>query len=93
MEVVTCACDLRHLPWLICRRSLGPPCFARFRVGMLPFRHRPASKGQLRVSGGIVKTTVKVLRNVVGSAGLLFMGYVVLTALPDLRRYIRISTM
>ena len=37
--------------------------------------------------------TVKVLRNVVGSAGLLFMGYVVLTSLPDLRRYIRISTM
>jgi hypothetical protein len=29
----------------------------------------------------------------VGSAGLLFMGYVVLTSLPDLRRYIRISTM
>ena len=59
---------------------------------MRPFRHRPASKGQLRVSGGIVKT-VKVLRNVLGSASLVFMGYVVLSALPDLRRYIRITTM
>jgi hypothetical protein len=45
-----------------------------------------------RLSGGIVKT-VKVLRNVLGSAGLVFMGYVVLSALPDLRRYIRITTM
>ena len=37
--------------------------------------------------------TMKVLRNVVGSAGLLFMGYVFMSALPDLKRYIRISTM
>lgn len=37
--------------------------------------------------------TVKVLRNVVGSVGLLLIGYVLLAALPDLRRYIRISTM
>ena len=37
--------------------------------------------------------TVKILRNVVGSAGLLLMGYMFLSALPDLRRYIRISTM
>jgi hypothetical protein len=36
---------------------------------------------------------MKVLRNVVGSAGLLFMGYVFVNAIPDLRRYIRISTM
>lgn len=69
------------------------PCFlAGFFVGMRPFRHWPASNRQLRVSGGIVKT-VKVLRNVVGSAGLVFMGYVVLSVLPDLRRYIRITTM
>jgi hypothetical protein len=37
--------------------------------------------------------TVKVLRNVVGSVGLLLIGYVLLAALPDIRRYIRISTM
>jgi hypothetical protein len=72
--------------------ATGAMSATRFCVGMLPFRLRPASNGQLRVNGGIVKT-VKVLRNVVGSAGLLFMGYVVLTSLPDLRRYIRISTM
>jgi len=36
---------------------------------------------------------VKLLRNVLGSAGLMLMGYVVIRALPDLRRYIRISTM
>jgi hypothetical protein len=92
VEVVTCACELRHLAWLICRGATGAMSATRFCVGMLPFRLRPASNGQLRVNGGIVKT-VKVLRNVVGSAGLLFMGYVVLTSLPDLRRYIRISTM
>lgn len=37
--------------------------------------------------------TVTVLRNVVGSAGLVLMGYMILRSLPDLRRYIRISTM
>src|ERR1700758_2635484 len=72
--------------------ATGAMSSTRFCAGMLPFRLRPASNGQLRVNGGIVKT-VKVLRNVVGSAGLLFMGYVVLTSLPDLRRYIRISPM
>lgn len=45
-----------------------------------------------RIAEETVKT-MRVLRNVVGSAGLLFMGYVFVTALPDLKRYIRISTM
>lgn len=35
----------------------------------------------------------RVLRNVFGAASLLFVGYVVVNALPDLKRYIRISTM
>ncbi|MGD0267746.1 MAG: hypothetical protein ABSB14_01675 [Candidatus Sulfotelmatobacter sp.] len=33
------------------------------------------------------------LTKIVGAASLLFVGYVFLTALPDLRRYIRISMM
>lgn len=33
------------------------------------------------------------ITKVIGTASLLFMGYVFLTALPDLRRYIRISMM
>ena len=37
--------------------------------------------------------TVKMLRNLMGTAGLLFAGYVFLTTLPDLRRYLRMSTM
>jgi hypothetical protein len=42
--------------------------------------------------GGFVNT-VRILRNVLGTAGLVFAGYIVLNALPDLKRYIRISTM
>lgn len=76
------------------RLPVAPPCLLRdFAWGYFRLGIGLHPKGQLRVSGGIVKTTVKVLRNVVGSAGLVFMGYVVLSALPDLRRYIRISTM
>jgi hypothetical protein len=33
------------------------------------------------------------MRNIVGTAGLLLGGYIVLKSLPDFRRYIRISTM
>ena len=36
---------------------------------------------------------VFALRNVVGTAGLLFAAYVFLRSIPDLKRYIRISTM
>lgn len=31
--------------------------------------------------------------NVLATAGVLFAGYVLITSLPDVRRYIRISTM
>jgi preprotein translocase subunit Sss1 len=40
--------------------------------------------------------TKAIARNVATAAGVLFVGfvgYVVLTSLPDVRRYIRISTM
>jgi hypothetical protein len=36
---------------------------------------------------------VSVVTTLAGAAGLAFAGYVFLTALPDVRRYIRISTM
>jgi hypothetical protein len=34
-----------------------------------------------------------VVTTVAGAASLLFAGYVILNSLPDLRRYIKISTM
>jgi hypothetical protein len=36
---------------------------------------------------------LKMVRNVVGSAGLTFAGYLFLSVLPDLKRYLRMSTM
>ena len=43
--------------------------------------------------GGAVKKTFIVARNIVGVAGLLLAGYVLVTSIPDLGRYIKISTM
>ena len=37
--------------------------------------------------------TLKAFRNVLGTTGLLFAGYVFLMSVKDLRRYIKISTM
>jgi len=37
--------------------------------------------------------TILTLRNVVGTVGLLAGAYLMLKALPDLQRYIRITTM
>jgi hypothetical protein len=37
--------------------------------------------------------TLVFLRNVLGTVGILFGAYVALRALPDLRRYLRISMM
>jgi len=37
--------------------------------------------------------TTKALRNVLGSAGLIFAGYILINALWDVKRYIRLSTM
>lgn len=42
---------------------------------------------------GSVKKTLVVTRNIVGFAGLLLAGYVLVTSLPDLGRYIKISRM
>jgi hypothetical protein len=36
---------------------------------------------------------MKLIRNILGTAGLLYAGYVLLASMKDVRRYIRISTM
>jgi hypothetical protein len=36
---------------------------------------------------------MKILRNIIGTAGLIYAGYVLLASVKDVRRYIRISTM
>jgi hypothetical protein len=38
-------------------------------------------------------SAVKVIRNVLGTAGLVFAGYIFLRSLKDAARYVRISTM
>ena len=43
--------------------------------------------------GGSVKKTFVATRNIIGVAGLLLAGYVLVTSLPDLGRYIKISRM
>jgi hypothetical protein len=37
--------------------------------------------------------TLRVLRNLLGTAGLFFAGYVLIASVKEARRYIRISTM
>jgi hypothetical protein len=36
---------------------------------------------------------MKIIRNILGTAGMLYAGYVILTIMKDVGRYIRISTM
>lgn len=38
-------------------------------------------------------SALSVVTTVAGAATLMFAGYIILAALPDLRRYIKISTM
>jgi len=40
-----------------------------------------------------MKKPILSVSSVLATAGVLFAGYVFLTSLPDIRRYIRISTM
>ncbi len=40
-----------------------------------------------------MKTFQATLKNALGLTGLLIAGYIVVTSLPDIRRYIRISRM
>lgn len=41
----------------------------------------------------LMKRPAMSIANMLTTAGLLFAGYIFITSLPDLRRYIRISTM
>jgi hypothetical protein len=36
---------------------------------------------------------MKALRNILGTAGILFAGYIFIASMKDMRRYIRINTM
>jgi uncharacterized protein DUF6893 len=65
--------------------SLSDPC-------RLPLaRKRNPNSGHRE--GGIVKRPGSIIATVVGAASFLLAGYVLLTSLPDLRRYIKISMM
>jgi hypothetical protein len=44
-------------------------------------------------SGGYERKAMKILRNIIGTAGLIYAGYVLVVSMKDVRRYIRISTM
>ena len=39
------------------------------------------------------RKAMKILRNIIGTAGLIYAGYVFVVSLKDVRRYIRISSM
>jgi hypothetical protein len=54
----------------------------------------PARLGLLVVrDGGIVDKTYAAIAKAMGITGLLIAGYMFVVSLPDIRRYIRISTM
>jgi hypothetical protein len=40
-----------------------------------------------------MKKTLSAVTTVVGAAGLIFLGYIVVASLPDMGRYIKISSM
>lgn len=40
-----------------------------------------------------MQNTIRIMRNVMGAAGLLLAGYVIVKSIPDVARYIRISSM
>jgi hypothetical protein len=59
-----------------------------------PWRQKPSNpRSAEEGEGDLVKKTVSAVTQVIGAAALLFFGYTVLASLPDLRRYIKISTM
>jgi hypothetical protein len=51
------------------------------------------SKHQVIAKEGLVKKTFSSLTTVVGVATLFLAGYALLKSIPDLKRYIKISTM
>jgi hypothetical protein len=65
---------------------------ARGPIQRASWQLRPTSYSKQAV-GGPVKKAFIVTRNIVGVAGLLLAGYVLVTSIPDVGRYIKISTM
>jgi len=47
----------------------------------------------MEVKEFVVKSTLVAMRNIVGTAGLVFAAYVIAGAVPDLRRYLKIVRM
>jgi hypothetical protein len=48
---------------------------------------------RIQSSDGIERKAMKILRNIIGTAGLIYAGYILIASVKDVRRYIRISTM
>lgn len=71
-------------------------CTTRWQGGMLQIMlvtmPRRPELGPLSNGGAVIKTALTVTKVVV-AATFILAGYVFLTSLPDLRRYIKISTM
>jgi hypothetical protein len=66
--------------------------FFRFAVIWASLCPKKTSKRKIIAKGDLVKTFLTITSGV-GIAALLFAGYVFLTAIPDMGRYIRISRM
>jgi hypothetical protein len=76
--------------------SAGNEEFARFtyfRTLRLPLIQERHPNNDLESKGGSVKKAALTITSVVGAATLIWAGFVFLSALPDMRRYIRISSM
>jgi hypothetical protein len=56
-------------------------------------RARPRHRIDESFEGVVMKKTLSAIANLAGAVTLMMVGYVVLTSLPDRKRYIRISTM
>lgn len=61
--------------------------------GALESRHAPRFFISTSTKGGNVKRVQVALRNALGVAAALLAGYVVVSSIPDLRRYIKIMRM
>jgi hypothetical protein len=70
------------------------PEFGSSRDLRLPFglKRHPSSRNQ-EWREYIVTKTISTLTNVVGLAALVMFGYVLIVSIPDVKRYVRISTM
>jgi hypothetical protein len=78
--------------WFICAasyRERQEPVFLIYRLPPMRERHPNTSHRE----GDLMSKPASIVVRVVGVASFLLAGYVVLTSLPDLRRYIKISRM